>query len=268
MGSDTSLQLVTPSPSSLQFSSGGPTGGDGNVEEMLRLHLEKHEIDPLDAVKLFTVLIRRQSLKRFLAHVELFKMTIDVPGDIAELGVFRGLGLMTWANLLESYCIGDRTKTVYGFDNWRGFTELTPEDGKDEDEVQKTVGGFSPHDYFQELVDAITIFDSDRFIPWKPRVKLEIGNIEESVVTFCDANPGIRFSLVHFDCDLYKPTKVALEHLWPRVTRGGVVLFDEYGIPEWPGETKAVDEFLSDKPQLQLKTFSWTNAPAAYLIKS
>jgi hypothetical protein len=41
--------------------------------------------------------------------------------DIAELGMFRGLGLMTWANLLESYCIGDRTKIVYGFDNWKGF---------------------------------------------------------------------------------------------------------------------------------------------------
>jgi hypothetical protein len=243
------------------------TGSDADVEEALKQHLAKHSIDPLDAVKLFPVLARRQSLKRFLAHVELFKMSLDVPGDIAELGVFRGLGLMTWANLLESYCIGDRTKTVYGFDNWKGFTELLPEDGADVLEAQKVQGGFSPHDYYQELVEAIGIFDSDRFIPWKPRIKLEIGNIEESVVTFCDNNPGVRFSLVHFDCDLYRPTKVALEQLWPRVARGGVVIFDEYGIPDWPGETKAVDEFIADKPQLQLKTFNWTNAPAAYLVK-
>jgi hypothetical protein len=54
---------------------------------------------------------------------------LEIPGDIAELGVFRGLGLFTWANLLEAYCIGNRTKTVYGFDNWRGFETIAPEDG-------------------------------------------------------------------------------------------------------------------------------------------
>jgi dTDP-rhamnose C3-O-methyltransferase len=244
------------------------TGTDAEVEEALRKHLAKHSIEPLDAVKLFPVLARRQSLKRFLAHVELFKMSLGVPGDIAELGVFRGLGLMTWANLLESYCIGDRTKTVYGFDNWQGFTELLPEDGESKADIQKVRGGFSPQDYLEELIEAIDIFDKDRFIPWKPRIKLEIGNIEDSVVTFCTANPGVRFSLIHFDCDLYRPTKVALQQLWPRVTRGGIVIFDEYGIPEWPGETQAVDEFLEDKPMIRLQTFDWTNAPAAFLVKS
>jgi len=60
---------------------------------------------------------------------------------------------------------------------------------------------------------------------------------------------------------------VSLEAIWPKISRGGVVLFDEYAIKNWPGETQAVDEFISDKPELVLKTFNWTNAPAAYLIK-
>ena len=243
------------------------TGMDNEIESALSNHIKKHNIDPMDVLKLFPVLARRQSLKRFLAHVEIFKMTLGVPGDIAELGVFRGMGLMTWANLLEAYCIGDRTKTVYGFDNWKGFTELSKEDGKDEKQVQKLVGGFSPEKYFQELKDAISIFDQDRFIPWKPRVKLEVGNIEERVYKFCEENPGVRFSLIHFDCDLYAPTKAALEALWPRVQRGGIVMFDEYGIPEWPGETQAVDEFLKHRPEFKLQKFDWTNAPAAYLVK-
>lgn len=243
------------------------TGLETTIEQRIADHMAKHNISSLDAVKHFPVLARRQLLKRFLSHIELFKMTLGIPGDIAELGVFRGLGLMTWANLLEAYCIGDRTKTVYGFDNWEGFTELSPEDGKDEAQGQKIVGGFSPHQYYQELIDAIAIFDEDRFIPWKPRIKLEVGNIEQVVPKFCEDNPGIRFSLVHFDCDLYKPTKAALEVLWPRIQRGGVVIFDEYGIPEWPGETKAVDELLEKHPELRLQTFEWTNVPAAYLIK-
>ncbi len=77
----------------------------------------------------------------------------------------------------------------------------------------------------------------------------------------------MRFSLVHFDCDLYRPTKAALECLWNRVTRGGIVIFDEYAIADWPGESRAVDDFFSDKPEIRLRTFSWTNTPGGYLIK-
>jgi hypothetical protein len=240
---------------------------DGEIEVRLAQHCARFALDPLTAVKHFPVLARRQLLKRFLAHVELFKMTLDVPGDIAELGVFRGLGLLTWANLLESYCIGDRTKVVYGFDNWRGFTGFSPQDAKPVEEADKVVGGFDPGGYLDELRSAIAIFDSDRFIPQKARIKLVAGDIEKTVPQFAAENPGVRFSLVHFDCDLYRPTKAALETLWDRVTRGGVLIFDEYAIPDWPGETAAVDEFIADKPDARLRTFSWTNVPGAFLVK-
>jgi hypothetical protein len=243
------------------------TGTDFDTEAKIAEHCRKYHIEPLDALKLFPVLARRQWLKRFLAHVELFKMTLEVPGDIAELGVFRGLGLMTWANLLESYCIGDRTKVVYGFDNWTGFGELSSEDGKEEENVQKFNGGFSPRQYFEELQNAIAIFDADRFIPWKSRIKLVNGNIEETAAKFVQDNPGVRFSLIHFDCDLYKPTKAALEAFWPILSRGGIMLFDEYSIAEWPGETKAVDEFFADKNEVKIRKVSWNNAPAGYIIK-
>ena len=220
-------------------------------------------------MKLFPVLARRQWLKRFLAHVELFRLTLEVPGDIAEVGVFRGLGLMTWANLLEAYCIGDRTKTVYGFDNWRGFRELTPEDGGEVLSVEKEAGGFSPARYFDELCEAIAIYhDRDRFIPWKPRVKLIEGDVEESAARFVQDEPGVRFSLVHLDCDLYTPTKAALEAFWPRLSRGGVMMFDEYAISDWPGETRAVDEFFADKPEVRIRKLPWNNCPAGYVIKS
>lgn len=243
------------------------TGIDSEIEDKIGAHCNKYKIDPLNAVKLFPVLARRQLLKRFLAHTELFKMTLDIPGDIAELGVYRGLGLMTWANLLEAYSIGDRTKTVYGFDNWKGFAQMSREDGVEVGDANKFVGGFSPEKYFEELKDAISIFDEDRFIPWKPRVKLIVGDIKETIATFTKENPGVRFSLVHFDCDLYTPTKAAIENLWPILSRGGVMLFDEYSIKDWPGETRAIDEFFSDKPNIKIKKFPWTNAPAGYIVK-
>lgn len=243
------------------------TGLDQNIEGQIAEHCSRYNIAPEEAVKLFPVLARRQILKRFLAHHELFLQTLEVPGDIAELGVFRGLGLFTWANFLESHCIGDRTKTVYGFDNWKGFTEILPEDGANLPQTFKQIGGFSPSAFYDELKSAIGIFDQDRFIPWKPRIKLIEGDIEKTAPQFVQANPGVRFSLIHFDCDLYRPTKSALEAFWPRLSRGGVLLFDEYGITDWPGETQAVDEFFSDKPNVSVKKLSWTNAPAGYIIK-
>ena len=243
------------------------SGLDRDVEARIADHCHRFSIDSITAVKQFAVLARRQALKRFLAHVELFKMTLDVPGDIAELGVFRGAGLFTWGNLLESYCVGDRTKVVYGFDNWRGFTKLSEQDGVNGADVGRVAGGFDPGAYRAELESAIEIFDSDRFIPGKPRIVLVDGNIEETVPKFAAERPGVRFSLVHFDCDLYAPTKAALNALWNKVSRGGVVIFDEYAIADWPGETAAVDEFLADKPGIRLQTFTWTNVPGAYLVK-
>ena len=253
--------------SSRAFDGFKKTGIDSTIETRIVDHCEKYNVDALDAVKIFPILARRQWLKRFLAHTELFKLTLEVPGDIAELGVFRGAGLFTWANLLEAYCIGDRTKTVYGFDNWRGFTHVAAEDGATLPDIHKTEGGFSPERFLEELKDAIDIFDDDRFIPWKPRIKSVEGDIENTAPTFVAANPGVRFSLIHFDCDMYGPTKAALNHFWPLLSRGGLLLFDEYSIPDWPGETKAVDEFLLDKPGLKLKTLPWNNVPAGYLIK-
>jgi hypothetical protein len=174
---------------------------------------------------------------------------------------------MSWANLLEAYGVGDRTKVVFGFDNWAGFTGFSPEDGATRAAAHKAVGGFNPAPFKKELLDAIALFDQDRFVPWKARVKLIDGQIEQTVPHFLKENPGVRFSLVHFDCDLYAPTKAALAAIWPRVSRGGVVIFDEYSIHDWPGETQAVDEFLATVPRAKLKKFPWTNAPAAYLVK-
>ena len=45
------------------------------------------------------------------------------------------------------------------------------------------------------------------------------------------------------------------------------MLFDEYAIPDWPGETAAVDEFFADKPGVRVRTLEWNNVPAGYVVK-
>ena len=71
------------------------------------------------------------------------------------------------------------------------------------------------------------------------------------------------FLLCTLTANIYEPTYAALNAIWPKLARGGILIFDEYGIHDWPGETAAVDQFLAGKPDLRLQTFDWTNAPAA-----
>jgi len=239
---------------------------DDAVASMLQAHLERFQVQPLDGVKNFPIYVRRTTLKRFLAHYEMFRKVVDLPGDIVELGVFRGSSLMTWANLLEIRNMGDRQKQVFGFDNFGGFRELHAKDGREDRRVDKVDGGFDGSAYEKALEDAIRVFDSDRFIPHKPRVKLIKGDIEKTVPQFVRDTPGLRICLIHFDCDVYVPTRVGLEHFWPLIVPGGVVIFDEYGIRPWEGESKAVDEFFEGK-NVQLRKLDWSPNPGAYVVK-
>ena len=239
---------------------------DQEVEIQLGAMIERFGVSPMDLLKHFPVYARRVWQKRYLAHYELFRQTIDLPGDIVELGVFRGTSLLTWANFLEARAIGDRTKKVWGFDNFKGFEGLSPEDGPAYAHLQKVEGGFSPAGYLDELKEAIRIFDEDRFAGWKPRIELVEGNVEETIPRFVEQHPGLRISILHFDIDLFRPTMVGLECFFPRVVRGGIVIFDEYAILEWGGESSAVEQYLG-KEGYTLKKFEWNNSPGAYLIK-
>jgi hypothetical protein len=42
------------------------------------------------------------------------------------------------------------------------------------------------------------------------------------------------------DCDLYAPTKSAIENFVPRLPKGGIIVFDELNHSLWPGETLAL----------------------------
>ena len=154
---------------------------DDDIEALLDAHFERHEVSRREVCRNFQIYSRRVFLKRFIAHYELFRRTIELPGDIVEFGVYRGASLMSWANFLEVRSMGDRAKQVIGFDNWKGFTEFAPEDGAEDLRVNKVIGGYDGGDFKDILEEAIEIYDKDRFIPYKPRIVLVDGNIEESL---------------------------------------------------------------------------------------
>lgn len=57
-------------------------------------------------------------------------------------------------------------------------------------------------------------------------------------------NEGLSFSFVVCDTDLYAPTKLILEKLHPRLSKGELFVMDEWNYKQWPGESLAAREFL------------------------
>ena len=63
----------------------------------------------------------------------------------------------------------------------------------------------------------------------------------------CNQIPSdARFSLVHIDCDLYKPFKAGLEFFYPRLVTGGFLIMHDYTSLWWDGVERAVDKFFAE----------------------
>jgi hypothetical protein len=58
-----------------------------------------------------------------------------------------------------------------------------------------------------------------------------------------------QYAFAHIDVDLYQSTLDCCTYFYPRLTPGGILLFDEYGFTSAHGEKVAVDEYFADKPE-------------------
>lgn len=56
-----------------------------------------------------------------------------------------------------------------------------------------------------------------------------------------------KFCFAHVDADLYDSVRESCEFLYPRMAKGGIIVFDDYGAPTCPGAKRAIDEFFADK---------------------
>lgn len=257
---------------------------DAPLEQMYGVSSEKdqafwnelHRIQgkyPHSSLHTFThwpVYTKRILLTRFLAHFELFKMTMDLPGSIVELGVSRGVSFFSFHKFLEIFLPTDTSKKVYGFDSFEGLTDFAPEDGTTAYDAtnDKKTGGWSASEVEGEIFDLCKLFNADNILA-RERSRLIKGRVQDTLGPFLENTPGLRINLLHFDMDLHDPTLFALETLWDLVVPGGVIVFDEYGLPPWGGEATAFDKFRADrKLDIKLHKFSWCLTPTAYCIKN
>jgi hypothetical protein len=219
-----------------------------------------------DILRHWPAYVMRRDMPRFLSHYELFKQVIDLPGCIVELGVFKGASFFTWSMLMEIFVPFDRSRKIYGFDSFEGLTQFRPEDGKDDRSAGKNLGGYKCT--AAEVMKLTEMHNADNLITGTQRANLIVGEIQNTLPKFLNEYPGLKISLLHFDVDLYEPTKYALEMLYPLVLKGGIVCLDEYALVPWQGETRAVDEYftsIGEQPLIRKHAFAQT--PHGYLIK-
>jgi O-methyltransferase len=150
-----------------------------------------------------------------------------VPGDMAELGVYKGLT----AKLIHHYA---PERTLHLYDTFQGF------DTRDV-EREATVRGREPaqNQFSDTTAEAVL-----RYItPKSSRVHVHAGFFPESVP---ESERDLRYCFVHLDADLYAPIMAGLEYFYPRMERAGFIVVHDFNA--WPGARRAVMEFFADKP--------------------
>ncbi len=156
----------------------------------------------------------------------------DVPGSVLEVGVWRGGSGALMASRIASLGIAD---LVFLCDTWLGVVKTGPidtyyRDGKHDDTSRKTV---------EALLADLRLTN----------VRLLEGTFPE------DTGPEIAdrtLRLCHIDVDVYQSASDVLDWAWPRLSSGGVVVFDDYGFPACPGVTRFVDEQRDREDRLVL----------------
>lgn len=156
-------------------------------------------------------------LTRFLGRIE--------GKDVIEFGSYRGGNALFMARVMWAV---DPNVKVYACDTFAGMP--VTDAGRD----LHSQGDFSDTSY-EALVER--------------RDALGLKNLIVAKGLFQDTFPGIAksrptFGLAHIDCDIYSGVKYAQDAVWPRMARGGYLVYDDADAPSCIGATEAVEDLI------------------------
>lgn len=166
---------------------------------------------------------------------QLLRLVEEVEGDTAECGVFEGA---------SSWLICRLGRTHHLFDSFKGLSNPLPEDGSY---------------WMSGLLAAGKDIVSTNLKPFADQLVFHKGWIPDRFTDVHDC----RFAFVHIDVDLYQPTLASIAFFYPRLIQGAILLCDDYAFGSCPGATKAINEYLADKPEKMILL----DAGGGFLIK-
>jgi hypothetical protein len=210
--------------------------------------------------KLGYKIVRYESIpynRRFLEIYEVFKdlNSILEKNSVEGLFVECGFGYGRSFSVLSHFAVKGK-RNIYGFDSFTGFPNVL---GIDDSNRNPKNGEWAVR----------TLSEANNFIK-----SLGVFNTKSdyhlSQVVFDKKTknpiPNQAIALLHIDLDLYEGYKYALEIFWDQIAIGGIILFDEYNLVQWPGATAAINEFLLEK-DLNIDYIKQLNGKH-YIVKS
>lgn len=149
----------------------------------------------------------------------LMRQANHIPGDFWECGVYKGGTAALAANIMEV------PKHLHLFDTFAGMPETDP--SRD----LHTRGDFA--DTSRDEVASV--------VGHPERCDFHVGYIPDTFASLESAS----IAFAHIDVDIYRSVIDCAAFIWPRLSSGGFMVFDDYGFPSCPGARSAVDEFFS-----------------------
>ena len=166
--------------------------------------------------------------------LELLKSTLDnnIEGDIVELGCHEGQTTLLMTALLNQY---DTNKQIHVYDSFEGLPQISNED-KSKTDIQ-----FKKGDCITNIDNLITNFN-------KYNLTLPIIN-RGWFKDIPDEKYPSQISFAHFDGDLYSSIMDSFNKVYHKMSKGGIIIIDDYNWDALPGVKKATDDFLRNKPE-------------------
>ena len=184
------------------------------------------------------------SVERMYALYEGVKHVVgrNVPGDLVECGVWQGGSSMVMALTLAM--LGDTSRKIHLYDTFAGMTRPAEVDRRARDGAEQITRWrhFQRGDHNEWCYASLAEVRANMATTGYPADNLVFveGKVEDTLPAQAPAD----IALLRLDTDWYQSTRHELEHLFPRLAAGGVLILDDYG--SFEGARQAVDEYFAE----------------------
>jgi hypothetical protein len=162
----------------------------------------------------------------------------NVPGCFVECGVWKGGSSAIMALAIKN---AGQERHLHLFDSFEGLPEPTEKDG---DYAATYSGGrnqgkLATVNQCRAGLDEVRNLMLDKIKVPEKLAHFHVGWFQNTIPV--DASQIGPIALLRLDGDWYDSTKICLEHLYPLLSSGGIIILDDYYC--WEGCRKATDEY-------------------------
>ena len=198
--------------------------------------------------------LKRQELSKVLYFDYLYQQFLNTHGVIMEFGTRWGTNMVTLSNLRGIYEPFNYNRKIIGFDTFEGFKNTNTKEDGNHDIIKE--GAFSVTENYTDCLDQLlSIHQHESPLSHIKKYEIVKGDAPVQLSKYLSENPQTIIAFAHFDFDIYKPTLDCLNIIKPHLVKGSIISFDELNDPNFPGETKAVNEAFGLN-NIELKRFA------------